>query len=58
MPAFNPLQTWAGGDVAELYFETSGGKLRLRKRVVPAMFTVAPEIVRQVRVDHARLQEN
>jgi succinylglutamate desuccinylase len=37
----------AGRDVAEHYFETSGGKLRLRKRVVPAMFTVAPEIVRQ-----------
>lgn len=37
----------AGHDVAEHYFETSGGKLRLRKLTVPAMFTVEPGIVRQ-----------
>lgn len=37
----------AGHDVAEHYFETSGGKLRVRKQAVPAMFTVDPAIVRQ-----------
>jgi succinylglutamate desuccinylase len=37
----------AGQDLAEDYFETRGGKLRLRKQVVPAMFTVEPGIVRQ-----------
>lgn len=37
----------AGRDVAEHYFETSSGKLRLRKQAVPAMFTVEPVIVRQ-----------
>lgn len=37
----------AGQDVAEHYFETGGGKLRLRKQAVPAMLTVAPGIVRQ-----------
>ena len=37
----------AGRDVAEEYFVTSGGKLRLRKQAVPAMFTVEPRIVRQ-----------
>ena len=37
----------AGCDVAEHYFETNGGKLRLRKQAVPAMFTVEPGIVRQ-----------
>ncbi|MEO8454292.1 MAG: succinylglutamate desuccinylase/aspartoacylase family protein [Sphingomicrobium sp.] len=36
-----------GRDVADDYFETSGGKLRLRKQVVPAMFTTDAAIVRQ-----------
>lgn len=37
----------AGDDVAEQYFRTSGGKLRLRKHAVPAMFTTDAAIVRQ-----------
>ena len=37
----------AGLDVAERYFETSSGKLKLRKEAVPAMLTVEPRIVRQ-----------
>lgn len=37
----------AGQDVAEHYFENSGGKLRLRRHAVPAMLTVDPNIVRQ-----------
>lgn len=37
----------AGRDVAEQYFEVSEGKLRLRKRAVPAMLTTDPRIVRQ-----------
>lgn len=37
----------AGRDVAEEYFEVSGGRLRLRKKVVPAMLTTDPRIVRQ-----------
>jgi succinylglutamate desuccinylase len=37
----------AENDVAELYFETAGGKLMLRKQVVPAMLTTEPTIVRQ-----------
>ena len=37
----------AGHDVAERYFETSGGKLRLRREAVPAMLTADPAIVRQ-----------
>jgi succinylglutamate desuccinylase len=37
----------AGCDVAQYYFATSGGKLRLRKQAVPAMFTADPRIVRQ-----------
>ncbi|QNP46426.1 succinylglutamate desuccinylase/aspartoacylase family protein [Sphingomonas sediminicola] len=36
-----------GLDVAAHYFETSGGKLKLRKQAVPAMLTVVPRIVRQ-----------
>jgi hypothetical protein len=37
----------AGDEVAEHYFETGAGKLKLRKQAVPAMFTVDPVIVRQ-----------
>ena len=37
----------AGEDVAEHYFETQGGKLRLRMAAVPAMFTTDPRIVSQ-----------
>lgn len=37
----------AGDDVAELYFDASGGQLRLRRSAVPAMLTVDPRIVRQ-----------
>ena len=37
----------AGRDVAERYFETGGGKLRLTQDAVPAMFTTDPRIVRQ-----------
>ena len=37
----------AGRDVAEEYFEVSEGKLRLRKKAVPAMLTTDPRIVRQ-----------
>ena len=37
----------AGHDVAEHYFETGAGELRLRKQAVPAMLTVDPRIVRQ-----------
>ena len=37
----------AGHDVADRYFKTGDGKLRLRKQVVPAMFTVDPRIVKQ-----------
>lgn len=37
----------AGRDVAAHYFETSGGKLTLRKQSVPAMLTVKPDMVRQ-----------
>lgn len=37
----------AGRDVAEEYFEVSGGNLRLRKKAVPAMLTTEPRIVRQ-----------
>ena len=37
----------AGHDVAERYFDTGGGRLRLRRRAVPAMFTMDPLIVRQ-----------
>jgi succinylglutamate desuccinylase len=36
-----------GRDVAEQYFEVSHGKLRLRKKAVPAMLTTDPRIVRQ-----------
>jgi hypothetical protein len=36
-----------GHDVAEQYFEVSEGKLRLRKKAVPAMLTTDPRIVRQ-----------
>lgn len=36
-----------GRDVAQDYFVTSGGELRLRTRAVPAMFTTDPRIVRQ-----------
>jgi succinylglutamate desuccinylase len=36
-----------GRDVAEQYFVTSGGKLRLRTPAVPAMFTTDRRIVRQ-----------
>lgn len=36
-----------GHDVTEDYFETSGGKLRLRQEAVPAMLTAQPDIVRQ-----------
>lgn len=37
----------AGRDVAQLYFVTNGGKLRLRAAAVPAMFTTDPRIVTQ-----------
>lgn len=37
----------AGCDIAGQYFETIGGKLRLRKAAVPAMLTVDLRIVRQ-----------
>jgi len=37
----------AGRDITQQYFETVGGKLSLRKRAVPAMFTRDPLIVRQ-----------
>lgn len=37
----------AGGDVADDYFETAGGKLTLRRNAVPAMLTVDAAIVRQ-----------
>jgi len=37
----------SGRDIAEHYFETKSGKLILRKRTVPAMFTVDPKIVEQ-----------
>jgi len=37
----------AGHDVAEHYFETGAGELKLRKQAVPAMLTVDPRIVRQ-----------
>jgi hypothetical protein len=36
-----------GHDVAEDYFDTEGGRLRLRKQAVPAMLTADPLIVRQ-----------
>jgi succinylglutamate desuccinylase len=36
-----------GHEVAEDYFQTDGGKLKLRRQAVPAMFTVDPIIVRQ-----------
>lgn len=36
-----------GRDVAEHYFTTSNGKLRLRKQAVPAMLTADPRIIRQ-----------
>ena len=36
-----------GRDVTELYLETTGGKLRLRRQSVPAMFTTDARIVRQ-----------
>lgn len=44
-----PLQmsNESGDDVAEQYFETVGGKLKLCKQAVPAMFTVEARIVRQ-----------
>lgn len=37
----------AGRDVAEDYFEVSNGKLRLRKKAVPAMLTLDSNIIRQ-----------
>jgi len=37
----------AGRDVAEQYFKVRAGKLRLRKKVVPAMLTTDPRIIRQ-----------
>lgn len=37
----------SGSDVADHYFETSDGKLKLRRRAVPAMFTVDSKIVKQ-----------
>jgi len=37
----------SGRDVAEDYLATSEGKLQLRKRAVPAMFTSDPRIIRQ-----------
>lgn len=37
----------SGRDLAENYFETRRGKLTLRRRTVPAMFTVDPKMVEQ-----------
>jgi hypothetical protein len=36
-----------GRDVADDFFENKGGKLKVRRRVVPAMLTRDPDIVRQ-----------
>lgn len=37
----------SGHDVTDHYFETVGGKLRLRRRSIPAMFTLDARIARQ-----------
>ena len=41
------MEDESGCDITQQYFETVGGKLRLRKQAVPAMFTTDPLIVRQ-----------
>lgn len=48
----------AGRDIAEEYFETSRGKLKLRRQAVPAMLTGDPLIVRQDCLCYLMKREN